>query len=239
MKVAVTQPNYIPWIGYFDLLDEVDLFVAFDNAQFVKRSFIVRNRVKSPNGEPVWLTVNLHSNKRGDKINEVFLNDSDWSKKHIQKIEMYYRNAPFYDEYIEVISKLLKPLETESTLSEYNIRLLNEFSKLLSIETKIVKASDFMKHIEGSAEDKILKICKEVGASSYYNFKKGVEEGLYDPGHFTEQDVKLFKQDYVHPTYEQINGEYIPYLSIVDLLFNQGDKTFDIIKSGSNWVKLN
>lgn len=239
MKVAITQPNYIPWIGYFDLLNKVDLFIAFDNVQFVKRSFIGRNRVKSPNETPTWLTVNLDSCKREDKINEVYLKDNDWHQSHLQKLKAYYAKAKYFDLYFGFFSELLKPLKSDDSLATYNVRLLKAIAIELGIKTKIVRSSNYIEELSGSAEDKILSLCNKIDVSAYYNFQKGVEEGLYKPENFTKVGIKLFKQKYIHPQYSQTGNTFLPYLSIIDLMFNEGEKSLEIINSGSNWEKLN
>tara|TARA_B100001109_G_scaffold255058_1_gene256558 strand:+ start:1020 stop:1739 length:720 start_codon:yes stop_codon:yes gene_type:complete len=238
LKAAITQPNFLPWIGYFDLLDEVDLFVALDNVQCVNRSFIVRNRIKSPNGDAKWLTVNLNKVSRSDLINQVTLKEGAWYQSHIDKIKSYYHKAPYFEKYFDLIGNALIPRTEEKTLESYNIRLIQFFADILNIETRIVKASDAIQNLEGEAEDKILQLCKFYKVSDYYNFQKGVDVGLYHPEHFANASISLNKHIYNHPEYNQIHGDFLPYLSIVDLLFNEGDKSFEILKSGSKWEQL-
>ena len=238
MKVAITQPNFLPWLGYFELLDKVDLFISLDNVQTTKRSFIVRNQVKSPNGNAKWISVNLEKASRGVLIMDAILAKGGWWALHFEKIRNYYQEAPFLDKYNALIWELLNPGDDE-TLGDYNLHIIQKLVKELGITVEFQKSSDIQPVLEGTPQEKILAILNKVGATEFYNFKRGVDVGLYQPDILTSQRILLFKQDYQHPEYAQTGEEFLPYMAIIDLLVNKGEKAREILLSGSNWVKMN
>ena len=164
MRVAIMQPTYLPWSGYFGLLQSVDLFVYLDDVQFEKRSWQQRNKIKSANGAQ-WLTVPVFSKgKREQKINEVQIDaTSKFSEKHIKSIQNSYRKSPFYHEYSEVISSVIK--KNAGNLAEYNISIINELKEMLGISTNTILSSEV--ESTGSKSDKLAFICSEVGATEY------------------------------------------------------------------------
>lgn len=238
MRVAVTQPNFLPWLGYFALLDQIDLWVSLDNVQHVRRSFIVRNRIKSPDGAVRWLTVRLEHAPQTAKINEVRLHPSDWWGEHLDLIRESYQKAPYFSVFFEELAELLPPRPDESTLGEYNRRIVMELSRYLGITLESREASEICPILEGSPEEKILTICDRLKPSEFYNFQTGVEVGLYHPEAFHQHGMKLFKQTYRHPEYRQQGNGFVPYLSVIDLIFNVGpEAALNLIRSGSEWTR--
>lgn len=238
MKIAITQPNFFPWLGYFDLLDAVDCWVSLDNVQVVKRSFIVRNKILDPQGEAKWMSVSLKKHSQKSNINEVFLLDEDWWTSHLAKIKNYYREAPYLQDYLPRIEEIMTPKDHETSLGQYNFRTVNALADLIGIsyETKI--ASEIIATLEGDPEQKLLSLCEVIQPTELYNFKKGVDIGLYQADHLAEYGIQLFRQDYDHPEYSQAGNPFVPYLSIIDLLLNEGPHSLSVIRAGSHWTKM-
>jgi hypothetical protein len=142
MKPAITQPNYLPWLGYFALLKDVDLWVSLDTVQRSPQSFTVRNRVKTPTDQVKWLTVALKRDvPLQTTIRECPLSASDWPVQHINRIENYYRDAAYYREYFPLLRDLLPPREDEQYLGRYYRRLVQELGGFLGVTVETVDAS--------------------------------------------------------------------------------------------------
>lgn len=240
MRVAITQPTYLPWLGYFDLLDQVDVWVCLDNVELSRRSVVRRNRVKVGDGKAAWLSVELAGYHRGMRIDGALLASGDWARGHLRRIEAYYRHAPSLADYREVLESLLPPRASETMLGVYNERLVLDLARLLGIDVDVRRASRLVPELQGSAQDKLLTLCRalEEPPTHVYNFARGIDEGLYDPAVFRAAGIQLMKHDYAHPEYRQLGGAFMPYLSVVDLLLNEGGGALDVIRKGSRWLPL-
>ncbi len=239
MKVAITQPNFLPWIGYFDLLDTVDIWVSYDNVQFPNRSYINRNQLKVCDDQYGWITVGIDKKTKKNFLNAISLNDSNWNKKNKFKIADYYRKAGHFNEIYKWLSEALTHKGRDDCLSHYNYRIIKRICHDIGLSVKIIQASMLGAPLTGNAQDKIITILKELGATEYFNFASGVEAGLYDPAVFTESGIAIYKQEYLHPQYPQIGNVFMSHLSIVDLIMNCGHDSLAVIRRGRNWIKLN
>ena len=237
MKIAITQPNYLPWLGYFALLDRIDLFVSLDNVQLVKRSFIVRNRVKRPDGEAAWLSLEVQKSDRSTLLRDARLASSGWAAEHLDRLAAYYRDAPCAARYLPRLQKILPPAAGETTVSLYNERLLVSLCELMGIEHRWIRASALVPDVSGTAQEKILALCHALGEPrlELYNFARGVEIGLYDGEVFRTEGIRLVKQAYEHPTYRQSGSSFLAYLSVVDLILNEGPAALEILRAGDRW----
>src|SRR5690242_14000816 len=131
MKIAISQPTYLPWLGYFDLIDQVDLFVFLDNVQFEKQSWQQRNRIKTPTGLQ-WLTVPVaFRGKFGQLIKEVEIRDPEFCKNHLRAIELNYRRTPFFDSYFPELKEHFASITSRSLLADLNIRLIEWIVNIL------------------------------------------------------------------------------------------------------------
>jgi len=225
MKVVITQPFYIPWMGYFAMMDIADIFVFYDDVQFVLQSWHSRNRIKTSNGVQ-WLTVPTRKNF-GQKINQVEVKGLRWEDDHIKTIEQAYSKAPHFEIYWEYVSRIFEiDWIYLSELTTYSIRTLAE---LLDIGMpKFIKSSE-LEGIQGQKTDRVLSVLEKLGADEYISgmaAKDYLEEDKF-------KDIKLTWFDYQHPTYPQIRGEFVSHMSVIDLLFNTGDKAIDYIREGS------
>ena len=226
-KVAIVQSNYIPWRGYFHLIDEVDEFIIYDDAQFTKRDWRNRNQIKTPNGV-LWLTVPVASKGRfHQQIRQTEINGQSWIDAHLRSLELNYSRTPYFQ---EVIGRLEPVYRNKNTLlSELNSSLIKAVIDYLKIETKITNSSDYSYSGENPTE-KLVELCVQSQASHYVS---GPAARAYlDTESFESREIKTEWFDYgFYPAYPQPWGEFIDRLSIVDLLFNCGEESLLFLRS--------
>jgi len=227
MICAIHQPQTFPYIGYFAKIIQSDIFVFFDDVQFKKNEWQNRNRIKTDKGW-MWLTVPV-IHKFGQKINEVQINNKDnWRKKHINTFYTYYRKAPYFNEIIKNLEEIYS--KEYDKLLDFNITSTNWILGYLKINKKILFSSELNYNPDDkqmSADQKIISILKIIGANTYISgigAKDYLNTKLFD-----KENIKVVFQDFKHPVYHQLYGEFTPNLSIIDLLFNEGKKSVDII----------
>ena len=230
MRIAITQPTYLPWLGYFDLLDQVDKFVLLDTVQFEKRSWQQRNRIKTPTGL-LWLTVPVVFRGRlGQRIVDVKIREADFWRDHLRAVELNYRRAPFIDEYYPALSELLRSASSGPRLAELNIGLLRWLAEALGIETPIVRSSELA--VDGKRTHLLAEICSLSGATTYVSPLGSADYLLNELPILTGCGVNLLFQHYEHPTYRQLFPPFQAHASVLDLLFNEGENALAIIRSG-------
>ena len=227
MILSGHQPNYMPYIGFFHKAASCDVFAIWDTVQFVKRGtfgWMNRNRIKTHKG-PMWLTVPvLTKDKYTQSILDTKINNEvPWQRKHWRSIYLNYHKAPYFDKYGGFFEELYKKEWT--SLSGLNEEIIMYMLRVLGIKSRIIKCSSFMLNSHGT--DLIIDMCKEAGASRFLSGKHGRD--YLDEKTFENTDIKLIYQDFIHPGYPQQFGEFIPSLSAVDLIFNCGPDSLDII----------
>lgn len=226
-KVAILQSNYIPWKGVFDMINQVDVFVFFEDVDFTKRDWRTRNKIKTPNGD-IWLTVPVKKAPRGTKIFEIEISqENDWQEKHYQTISQYYKKAPYFKEYKWILDKLYKEIKWNN-LSEFNIYTTKLLSEILGIKTEFVNSKDL--ETNGMKDDKLIEICKKVGGNFYLSGPAAKD--YIENEKFKKEGIGLAYITYDYPEYEQLTGEFNHYLSVLDVMFNCGEKAKDYIFSG-------
>jgi hypothetical protein len=229
--VAIIQPGYLPWLGFFELMASSDVFIIYDDVQFDKHGWRNRNRIKTPQG-PQWLTVPvLTKGKNWPKNNQILVNGDGWKKKHLKSIEQNYCKAQFFNDFFPVVAK---GLSMDSALVlDYSIFFIRAIAEFLGIKKELLLSSKL--GIDGiDKAQRLLNVCKHFNATHYYNGAAGIK--LYKKEDFLQQGLVLEFQDYRHPVYRQLHGDFIPYLSVIDLIFNEGPASLDIIMSGRNVV---
>ena len=226
MKVAIMQPTYLPWIGYFALMESVDIFIILDSVQFSKRSWQQRNQIKTESG-PKWLTVPVISKGRREQlITDVEIDRSGkFPNNHINMIRQSYRSAPYFEKYSEELFKLLR--ENTKPLSILTIQLILLFRKILNINTEIRYSSEFT--TTGSKDELLAELCHHVGATEYIS-PPGSRGYLNASNFFIERDITVNYSKFNHPQYKQLYGDFLPFMSVVDLLFNYGIDSLPMIK---------
>lgn len=214
--VAIHQPNYIPWAGYFYKILKSDKFVFLDNVQYTKNSFINRNRIKGPNGTQ-WLTIPV-TIKFGDAINNAIFADDRWAIKHMKTLDGCYSKSLYYESFRPGLQKLYK--YTYSNIAELNIKLINEISSWLKLRCEFYLASEIT--TKSQSDERLIEIVKELNGRIYLSGKGGAK--YQDEKKFNESNIDLKYYDFIPPVYSQVWGEFIPGLSILDLLFNVGSE---------------
>lgn len=225
-RVVILQPSYIPWLGYFDQMKKADAFVFYDDVQYTRRDWRNRNRIKASDGIAIYLTAPVKN--KGNyfaPINEIQFADESFREKHVQIIKTHYKNAKAYDSHFPTLKEILA-FETPS-LADYTTETTMRIAQMIGItNTQFFRSSSF--HVQWqNSTDHLIQICKHLNASHYLT---GASARAYlDEQAFGYAGIKLEYQDYAHPVYTQLHGTFIPYLSIVDFLLNEGDATKNIL----------
>lgn len=220
MKIAVHQPNFLPYLGFFDKAMKVDKFIFMDNFQYTKRGFINRNRIKTPEGF-MWINVPV-SLTGTQNINEVKISPGDnWKNKLVASLTHTYKKTDYFDELFPVIENIL--VKKWELLVDLNVDLLNDIFSLLDITAMTELTSD-MEISSLTTTGRIIDICRNAGATEYLSGKTGRD--YLDIDLFEKSGIKLSFHDFEHPVYNQRFGEFIPNLSIIDYLMNNGTKSW-------------
>ena len=230
MICAIHQPQYLPWLGYFDKMARVDVFILLDNVQFKKNEWQNRNKIRTSQGWQ-WLTVPVLHNF-GQTINEVKPNPAmDWRAQHLRALEQNYSKAPFFAQYWPQIRKIFE--KDWGTLGSLNIELVLLLAELLGIKTRIITASSLP--VTSIKTQRLIDICQHLGADTYLA-GAGCADYM-DFGLFQAAGIGVLTQSYTHPIYRQCwtdNGEdFIACLAAVDLLFNCGERSLAVLMSGN------
>lgn len=226
MILAAHQPQFAPWLGFFDKLDSADVFVLLDNVQFKKNEWQNRNRIKTAEG-PQWLTVPV-SFRFGDKISDVRIADShNWRHRHQQTLKTCYSRAQYFQEIFDLYNDTIS--NEWDKLCELNIALLQALTSRLGVDTRIAVASE-MDPLPDGRDERLIELCMRFGADTYLAGAGGRQ--YMQVNKFRQTEVTVNFQDYQHPVYEQLFGEFSPQLSILDLLFNYGTKSLEVIRQG-------
>jgi hypothetical protein len=213
--LAAHQPAYLPWLGYFDKIARVDVFVYLDTVQFEKNSYTNRNRIKTPNGAQ-WLTIpvkgkgHLSATLRDMQID----NSQPWRSRHLKAVAMNYRKAPSFEARFPKLEAMLA--DAEDNLAELCWRQLRVWLDEVGIATRLVRSSELP--AMRSKSDLILDLCGHFGANHYVSGTLG-RDYLVESD-FQSAGITVEYQDYTHPVYPQLWGEFLPCLSIVDSWMN-------------------
>ena len=224
MIIAVHQPQYLPWLGYFDKIDRADVFVLLDNVQFKKNEWQNRNRIKTAAG-PQWLTVPV-TYKFPQRINEVVINNRDrWQHKQRQAIISNYRKASYWDDFAPILEEIFTPVW--ESLAPLNIFVVKRLAEILGIATPLYVASELPAFPE-NPDERLIAITKHFGADTYLAGSGGRD--YMDLDQYEQSGIKVLFQEYHHPVYEQLFGEFAPFMSVLDLLFNHGQDSLRILR---------
>ena len=228
MILTAHQPVYLPWLGLFHKIALAETFVYFDQVQYLPKDWMNRNKIRTKSGS-IWLTVPvLRKGYRDLKTSEIEINNStNWQKKHLRSISLNYKKSPYFENYIpffeDVYSRKWKFL---GDLNEY---MLKWFLDELGIKVNFLNANDFK--FQGEKSSLILNMCKELNASTYIFGMLGKDYA--DVQEFEKNNIGLIFQNYNHPKYSQLYREFISHMSVIDLLFNHGPKSLEIILSNN------
>ncbi len=225
MKTGIIQSNFIPWRGYFDFIDDVELFIYHDDLQFTKSDWRNRNKIKTDKGL-IWLTVPVYYNNVGQLICETRIDYSHkWIQKHKNQIAHNYHKSPFYrtyaDDFFAIVNKGYE------TLSELNVNINNWIIEQLEITTEIRMSSEF--NAVGSKTDRLIDILQKAGATSYVSGPAA--KNYLEVAKFKDACIGLEYKVYEYNQYRQLHGCFEPNVSVLDLLFNCGKDSRRYLKS--------
>ena len=227
MIVSVHQPQYLPWLGYFDKIDKADVFVLLDNVQFKKNEWQNRNKIKTANGWQ-WLTVPVMY-KFPQLINEVEVNNKDkWQHRQRQAIISNYKKAPDWALLENFFEEILSS-EWQS-ISQLNIHVVKKLVDMLGIKTSLYVASELGEFPE-DPDERLIALTKHFDADVY--LAGGGGKGYMDMEKYTRGGIKVIFQEYEHPVYDQLFGDFEPFMSVVDLIYNHGEKSLEILRGES------
>ncbi len=227
-KVASVQSNYIPWKGYFDMINLVDEFILYDHVQYTKGDWRNRNKIKTQHGMK-WLTIPVkHNLLQKIKIKETVVNDSRWNHKHWKSIVQNYSKVKYFHIYRELFEELYLG-QREVLLSQINYRFLTAICQILGINTKLSWSMDYQL-IEGDKTGRVIDLCKQAGATEFIcgpKAKAYINEEL-----FKSEGIVLRYMDYSgYPEYRQLFPPFEHNVSIIDIIFNEGPDAPKYMKS--------
>ena len=217
MKLAIHQPNYLPWPGYFHKMESVDLFLILDTVQYMKHEYDNRCKIKTPEGEQ-WLTVPVSSPNLGTPINKVMLamNDDIW-RYNWKPLKNNYSKSPFFEEYKDELHEIYG--KKWDRLIDLNLKLIETVRNWLGIKTRLKFASELPETTLKGTE-LILSHCRELKADEYLSGMGG--KNYLEQEQFDNDNIRLEFQNYTPVVYPQRFGDFVPNLSVIDLLFNCG-----------------
>jgi len=226
MKLAIMQPYFFPYIGYFQLIKAVDTFIIYDDVNYIKGGWLNRNRILSEKGWR-WLTLKLSKASVHNLINKTEIWDDPTNKQQIVDIlKITYLKTPYYSEVMPIIQKIV--LNPELNLAKYLADGLNILLKYLNIQTKIMISSKIKKNNHLKGQDKVIEICQKLSADEYINAQGGTS--LYLKKDFNEKGITLRFIKSKPIQYQQFTNEFIPELSIIDIMmFNSKQKISDLL----------
>jgi len=224
-KIAILQSNYIPWKGYFDMINMVDEFILYDNVQFTKNDWRNRNKIKTSNGVQ-WLTIPVN-HSTDQMIKDIRVSQSNWNQKHWKTIKQNYSKAKYFNQYSDVFEEHYLNIKTDN-LSEINRSFIEKINEIIGIKTKISWVWDY--EISGDRVERLIQLCKVTGANTYLSgpaAKDYLDESL-----FKSADIEVEWMNYAgYQEYPQLYPPFEHGVTILDLLFNVGDDAKKYMKS--------
>ena len=227
-KIGILQPNYIPWKGVFDLIDQVEVFVFYDDVQYTVKDWRNRNIIKTSHGDK-WLSVPvIHKGKRNQLIHEAKINNiENWQKNHYKTIKLAYSKTKYFNEYYYILEELYLNNKWDK-IAELDIFATKLIAVALGIKVEWVRSSELKKAGDKDGE-RVVKICKELGCNHFINgptSKPFMNERL-----FNEACIKLDYLEYNYNVYEQQHPPFNHNVTVLDLIFNCGPNAINYIRS--------
>jgi hypothetical protein len=216
--VAIIQSCYIPWKGYFDLINLADEFILYDDRQYTKHDWRNRNRIKTPRGAQ-WLTIPVaHSGRAGQRIDEAEASDLRWPAKHWRSIAQNYSRAPFFDAFAPPFEELYRTLD-DPRIALINRRFIDAICATLGISTPIAPSTDY--EAEGGRSERVLSLCRAAGATHYLSGPSARD--YLDEELFRAASIEIRYMDYSgYPEYPQLYPPFDHAVTVLDLIFNVG-----------------
>jgi hypothetical protein len=233
--VAIHQPNYLPWLGYWFKIYASDVFVFLDNVQFSKHSFTKRTKINLPGklGQTTYLSLPIKKSNLGTKINEIEIIKQQWANKHLNKIKNNYKKSPYFNTVYPILEHIFNAVQFDENLSSINEKIIIKLLESFSFpDTMIIKSSQMK--AKGKQVELLCEIILELNGNTYLS---GIGAKKYqEPAYFKEKNIKLLYSDFYQfmneNPYQQGNSSFVNGLSIIDALFYLGiDGIFDIFES--------
>ena len=218
MKIGIMQPYFLPYIGYFQLIKNVDKYVIYDDVNYINKGWINRNNILL-NSQKYLFTLSLSGASQNKLINEIFVEENQ--SKLLKTLETAYKKAPYFEKVFPVIQNIFD--FEDKNLAKFVGNSIMQIADYLNIKTEFTYSSEINKDNTLKAQEKILNICKALNATNYINAIGGQE--LYDKEIFKQNNIKLnfLKTEIVE--YKQFKGDFVPYLSVLDvLMFNSAEE---------------
>jgi hypothetical protein len=227
LKVVVLQSNYIPWKGYFDLINDADVFVYYDETQYTKNDWRNRNKIYAVNAEQ-WLSIPIAKGAVKLKISEVQIKDASWQKLHYKSIYHAYKKAPFFSQIESLINEVYLEKKWLS-LIELDRYLIEKISAMIGIKTRFVDSKNF--DLSGEKVERLINILIQLGATQYISGPAAKDYLTGSEYLFEKNGIELIYKDYsAYPQYKQMREPFVHSVSILDLLVNVGlDEVGDYI----------
>ncbi len=225
-KIAILQSNYIPWKGYFDLINMVDEFIFYDEVQYTKNDWRNRNKIKTPQGIQ-WLTIPIRQENLEQKIKDTKITDKKWNIKHWRTISQNYAKSRYFKDYKDIFEELYLTCE-EKYLSQINYKFITIINEILKIKTKIRWSSEF-ELVDGQTE-KLIGICKQCNANIYLSGPAAKD--YFDEKLAKQENIKVEWMNYNgYKEYDQLFPPFEHGVSILDLIFNEGSNSTKFMRS--------
>lgn len=225
-KIAILQSNYIPWKGYFDLINIVDEFILYDEVQYTKNDWRNRNNIKTSQGIQ-WLTIPVRQESLEQKIEETKITDKKWNVKHWRTISQNYSKAKYFKEYKDIFEELYLTSDDEY-LSQINYKFIVAVNKILGIDTKILWSNEY--ELSGGQTERLINLCKQANATHYLSGPAAKD--YFDEDLAKKENIKVEWMDYSgYKEYEQQHPPFEHGVSILDLIFNEGSNATKFLKS--------
>jgi len=222
--VAIHQPQFMPWLGYFDKIDRCDIFCFLDTVQFKKNEFQNRNRIRAKKGWQ-WLTAPV-VHRFPQRIEETEINNREnWRRKHLETLKTHYRKAPFFSMCMDRLEAFYS--QQWIWLAHLNMASARLIMEMMGMEKKTVPASELNVATDHPTE-RLVRICKRLGGDAYLSGKDGAS--YMDLEVFRDNGVRVFFQDFHHPVYPQVYDPFEPYMSALDLVLNCGTGSLDFLR---------
>ena len=226
----IAQPTFFPWIGYFDMIEQVDLYVILDDVEFDYQSWQHRNNFKTSKGLE-YFTIPILEGKKKKLIKDVTIKDPSFAIKKFKKfIFTNYSKSNYFRNFQNDFYSLLDKISSEKNLLLFNLEIIKWVLKIMKIKTSYKLSSEM--NIHKKKELKILEICKNLDATEYLSTIGSKDYLSKSEEIFFKQNITINYHNYFHPSYNQLFKPFKKFACILDLLFNEGDKSLEIIKSG-------
>jgi hypothetical protein len=228
MKIAIMQPYFFPYIGYFQLINCVDKFIIYDDVNYIKKGWINRNRILI-NEEEYMFTIPLKKASQNKLISDIEVSlELSWRLKLLKTIENNFKRSPFFEETFHLFAECI--LDEETNLSKYVLNSLKRILSFVNIKTEIIDSSSRYSTKSLKGKEKILEICRQENTDEYINPIGGTE--LYNKDEFTEKNIDLRFLKTNNIEYERMNQSFLSSLSILDvMMFNSKEKIMDLLES--------